>query len=732
MNIVKTIFLENMSSPEISEDEKKMLLETLQELNPEEVGRSLLEDEKNVKELLEKHKLETVIYVPTTKEKLLEITKNNLDEYLNNYVSSKFKNLIIEDKFLYLNDIDLSGLNLSRINLKGVVLNNANLEGTILDGANLVDAAFNNVNFKEASFVGAKLRDVKAMKCNFKDCYFTGSYMLESTFTDSDFDEAIFRGADVDASKFFKCNLTEAICIKGNFPLVEFNNCIFNNTKFQRANLEEAEFYTTGIFKTNFDYANLQSSFFKNCSFNSVDFICADLSSANLSSAYLVKSSLVMTTLQGTNFQGANLSGSDMNMSFGNEANFQGANLENTELSYSNFMSANLQGAKLKDSILDRANLDNADLTDADLRSANLDFASLEGAILKNVDLSDEATLRSTYLHGVDLTGANITNSNLKGSHITEALLDGADFTGSNIDLVNFNLSNFDEAFSDTNPYVHSNSIWEHIFGRMAFNKYPHLSREGVPVENLNLDLTNKTVTDMLMFDEVTIDEYLSNPDPHGDPDVIRGPIVVLLDEQKNIKRLDSLFVKQLNELLENVETHMFECKGRRIEIEDEENDPEKYDKAIRNPDGDVAGDINEGHILLRFEYTGLIPIDQLTTVLNMNTNEDGVVQPFIMAIQPVGEFSHVMSYQNSFGPIYNDMEPYYVSAKHCQHGSNQTVYKIYLVNQNMDNLEITQNNEIESSFESDEDLDESDEDLDESDEDDFTEYDEDDIIEID
>ena len=697
-NIVKTIFLQNMSSPEISEDEKKMLLETLQENNPEEIGRALLEDEKNVKELLEKHKLETVVYVPTSKKKLLEITKNNLDKYLNNYTSSKYKNLNIVDNFLYLNDIDLSGLDLSGINLKGVILKNANLKGTNLEGADLEEAEFLNVNFNEASILGAKLNLVKAMDSNFTDCNLSGSYMLESTFTNSQFQDAIIRGADFGDSKFFNCSFTKAVCSESNFSPVELNRCLFEDTNFKRANLEYAKFNETGIFDTDFECANLKSSRFKDCEFDKNYFANTNLTDANLSGAYLEKCAFLGANLQDANFEGTILDVCQLDASYCGginlfkakqkyteftcvnfqnanlqRANFNGANLERADL-----QGAKLQGAKLKDSILDRANLDNADLTNADLRAVKLDFASLEGATLINVDLTDGATLRSTYLHKANLTGAEITNGDLERSHITEAILTGANFTGSNIDHVDFNSSNFDEAFSDTNPFVPSN-IWEHKFGRMAFNKYPHLSREGVPVENLNLNLINKTIKDVVMQEEVTIDEYLSNPDPYGDAEYIRGPIVVLLNEQKKVMRIDSLYIRQLNELLENVETHMFECKGRRIEIEDED-DPEKYDKAIANLNGTIAGDINKGHIPIRFEYIGLIPIDQLTTVLNMHTNEEGVVQPFIMAIQPVGEFSHVMSYQMSFGPIYNNMESEGIGAYHCQYGSNQTVYKIYLV----------------------------------------------------
>ena len=242
-------------------------------------------------------------------------------------------------------------------------------------------------------------------------------------------------------------------------------------------------------------------------------------------------------------------------------------------------------------------------------------------------------------------------------------------------DMPVFNLLDaFDEVAED--DYVPT-TVWEHVLGRRVFDNFRHLPREGEIVESIDLNLDDALVMDTYMLEEIPVFEYLQNQDPYDHPELLRGPLVVLLDDNNNIQRIDSIYNTQLVRLLQNVESHMFECTGPRIEIP-YNNDLEKFDRKIVEGTS-IYGNINNGYLLFNFEYSGLISIPQITTLLNRHI-VDGIIQPFIFAIKPVGEFTHTMNYQNSFGTIYNNMLPNYVSSKHCQHGSNQTVYDIFEV----------------------------------------------------
>ncbi len=88
----------------------------------------------------------------------------------------------------------------------------------------------------------------------------------------------------------------------------------------------------------------------------------------------------------------------------------QGAPVQDVAAGCANFVQANLSGA---------------DLTDANLRGAALGGADLTGAYLTGADLA------AADLTGAILTGANLNWTDLRGADLTDAYLDGAvmDFT---------------------------------------------------------------------------------------------------------------------------------------------------------------------------------------------------------------------------------------------------------------------------------------------------------------
>jgi hypothetical protein len=89
-----------------------------------------------------------------------------------------------------------------------------------------------------------------------------------------------------------------------------------------------------------------------------------------------------------------------------------------------------------QDEVID---LSGADLSEADLRGVNLAGVTMDGANLTKARLSGAtltgASLSDAILEGTDLTGARLggailTSADLKGAHLGNAILSGADLTG--------------------------------------------------------------------------------------------------------------------------------------------------------------------------------------------------------------------------------------------------------------------------------------------------------------
>ena len=93
---------------------------------------------------------------------------------------------------------------------------------------------------------------------------------------------------------------------------------------------------------------------------------------------------------------------------------------------------ANLVGADLRSANLRSAYLGGADLVGADLRSANLGGADLRSANLRNANLGG-ADLRSANLVGANLVGANLGGADLRNAYLGGADLVGADLRSANL-----------------------------------------------------------------------------------------------------------------------------------------------------------------------------------------------------------------------------------------------------------------------------------------------------------
>jgi uncharacterized protein YjbI with pentapeptide repeats len=190
----------------------------------------------------------------------------------------------------------------------------------------------------------------------------------------------------------------------------------------------------------------------------------ADLRDANLSGANLEDANLSGAFLKDANLSGANLSGTNLSGAWLEDAGLFRANLRDTDLhgadsshpwSDANLRSAelsrlgeeaDLSGADLSDLNLRDANLWEADLSDADLRDANL-----SGAFLKDANLSG-ANLEKADLSDVGLLRANLRDAKLSGANLSDARLKDAKLSGavlSGADLSSADLSEADLSEAD-------------------------------------------------------------------------------------------------------------------------------------------------------------------------------------------------------------------------------------------------------------------------------------------
>lgn len=104
------------------------------------------------------------------------------------------------------------------------------------------------------------------------------------------------------------------------------------------------------------------------------------------------------------------------------------------ETSLRNF---DLRGRNLED-----INLSNADLIESNLSDSNLRNTKLSGAKLRNTNFSD-ADLTNADLRWADLDNSNLTNANISNANLKYAKLSSTNFTGTNLEnatLANVNL----------------------------------------------------------------------------------------------------------------------------------------------------------------------------------------------------------------------------------------------------------------------------------------------------
>ncbi|MCB9995683.1 MAG: pentapeptide repeat-containing protein [Rhodospirillales bacterium] len=235
-------------------------------------------------------------------------------------------------------------------------------------------------------------------------------------------------------------------------------------------NDEGRKYYQASILKLgNLEKLNGQKVDFSGLEFKEIDLSGLDLSGSNFSDAKFYKVKMHDSKFDNVNFSGAEMRQPEMkNSSFTNsdfkKVKITHANIEDTDFTNADFKDAffaysigknvdftnsNFQGAKFFFKEYENINLSNADFTNAlphrldgmKLEGTKLnkiqraefgEDSSYEGVDLSGFDLS-ESDLRGVNLKNVKFVNTDLSGANLTWSHDGPTNLQGADMTGANL-----------------------------------------------------------------------------------------------------------------------------------------------------------------------------------------------------------------------------------------------------------------------------------------------------------
>ena len=342
---------------------------------------------------------------------------------------------------------------------------------------------------------------------------------------------------------------------------LDFSGFNLTNAVFTGANLSKSDM--TGADLTGAELTNVKAVDLRGCpeklpsdwaciNLNlvgpSADLEGADLSNGqlqnmNLQDAILIQANLENANLSNANLKGSNLDSADMNgtdLSFIHGTNLVGLpsylpngwSTVNSNLVAKN---ADLTGANLRNTQLINLDLSNADLTDADLSGTtmvNVDFRNANFMNLRAIDIQingvylpadwsmrhdalvgPDANLVSwsvdeAYLGGLELQGADFSNSQLNQIDISFANLTGANFSGSYIqgadlthtvldyaDLSHANLDNYRAMFSDVPTKISQTSMEYTNLSHSKLAEKDIISMDGEITSYSDLHLGTATLT---------------------------------------------------------------------------------------------------------------------------------------------------------------------------------------------------------------------------------------------
>jgi len=137
--------------------------------------------------------------------------------------------------------VDLSGKRLNNLDLSGLDLSKTKLEGSYINGT----------NFTGSNLDGVKLNKAWALKANFSNATLKGASLIETEMMDGICDGADFSGARVAA------NMSRASLLRARFDaadLAAHGRGLLNHGVFTSAKLDGASFKTANLARAVFEF----------------------------------------------------------------------------------------------------------------------------------------------------------------------------------------------------------------------------------------------------------------------------------------------------------------------------------------------------------------------------------------------------------------------------------------------------------------------------------------------
>lgn len=178
---------------------------------------------------------------------------------------------------VWLNKLDLSGLDFSNTILRAASLNGANLSGSNFDGAVLSQAWMIGADLSGASLVGAELFQTQLSKADLSDTNFTNA-RAAADFTKANLTRAVFRGADFSADMR---NQSMGL-MRGVLTSARGTDVDFTGARMSRADLEFAKLPGANFTGADMSMATLGGADLTGAILSGADFTNADLTATRL------------------------------------------------------------------------------------------------------------------------------------------------------------------------------------------------------------------------------------------------------------------------------------------------------------------------------------------------------------------------------------------------------------------------------------------------------------------
>lgn len=178
---------------------------------------------------------------------------------------------------IWLNGLDLSGLDFSGTILRATALNGADLSNARLDGAVLSQAWMMGADLSGASLRGAELFQTQLSRADLTGADFTGA-RAAADFTKAKMDGAIFKGADFSADmRNQSMGLMRGVLRSARGQGVDFSGALMSRADLEFAKLPGADFTGVDLRMATMGGADLTGS-----DVTGADFHNADLTSTRL------------------------------------------------------------------------------------------------------------------------------------------------------------------------------------------------------------------------------------------------------------------------------------------------------------------------------------------------------------------------------------------------------------------------------------------------------------------